>query len=116
MANLKWLARALVVVAALMLPAAAHAQSSGGQVEVPGTSTSVDFYRAAAVTAGVVGGAIIAAVATEGLIVPVLAYGGEMAGVAGAIPAAGTELFVNTMRLFGAVAGGFYADAWYAGQ
>ena len=107
MKSLVVLSRALVVVAALaVVPGAAKAQclssSSGGSFEA---------YRAMAITAGVIGGAVVATVVTDGLILPILAGSGR-GGVAGM-----AEQLVSTAgTVFGAVAGGLYADDWYSKQ
>lgn len=106
------LTRALVIVAALaVVPAAAKAQTLGGSASAP---SSFDAYRAMAITAGVVGGAAVATVLTDGLILPVLAtatggMGGGPAGLVGHVISVGGTVF-------GAVAGGLYADEWYAKQ
>lgn len=99
---------AMVVVAAVgLMPGAAKAQTA---VPAAPAASSFDGYRAAAITAGVIGGAVVATIVTEGLIVPIIASGGNnMAGVAAnLVSAAGT--------VYGAVAGGLYADQWYAKQ
>ncbi len=100
------LSRALLIVAALALaPAAAKAQT--GPLE-SSTSGSLDAYRAMAITAGVVGGAIVATVLTEGLILPLIGGSGAADAAAKLVGVSGT--------VFGAVAGGLYADDWYARQ
>ena len=99
--------RALVVVVALAFaPAVAEAQTNGSSVTVAGGT--FDAYRAMAITAGVVGGAVVATVLTEGLILPLIGGGGAANAAAKVIAVSGT--------VFGAVAGGLYADAWYARQ
>lgn len=103
------LAGALAIVLAVgLMPAAAQAQTAAAPA--PAASSSFDGYRAAAITAGVVGGAVIATVITDGLILPIIASGGNnMAGVAAnLVSVAGT--------VYGAVAGGLYADQWYGKQ
>ncbi len=119
---------ALCVVAA---PLAAKAQPL---VTSATTSSSFDGYRALAITAGVVAGTVVAAIITDGLIIPVLAAttgGAEvgagaaaMAGAAG--PGAGMQagmaaraggygygILRGSMRLLGAISGGMYADSMY---
>ena len=119
---------ALCVVAA---PLAAKAQPL---VTPATTSSSFDGYRALAITAGVVAGTVVAAIITDGLIIPVLAAttgGAEvgagaaaMAGAAG--PGAGMQagmaaraggygygILRGSMRLLGAISGGMYADSMY---
>lgn len=100
---------ALVIVAAVALvPAAAKAQTAGA----PAASAAggFDAYRAAAITAGVIGGAVVATVITDGLIVPIIMSGnGGMANVA-------TQLISVGGTVFGAVAGAMYADDWYSGK
>ncbi|MEQ8813274.1 MAG: hypothetical protein RLO51_07485 [Thalassobaculum sp.] len=107
MKSLVVLSRALVVVAALaVVPGAAKAQSLSSSA-----GSSFEAYRAMAITAGVIGGAVVATVVTDGLILPILAGGGRggLAGVA--------EQLVSTAgTVFGAVAGGLYADDWYSKQ
>ena len=121
---------ALCVVAA---PLAAKAQPLVTQATTP---SSFDGYRALAITAGVVAGAVVAAVITDGLIIPVLAAttgGAEvgagaaaMAGAAGPAGAGGMQagmvaraggygygLLRGTLRVFGAIGGGMYADSMY---
>lgn len=101
------LAGALVIVLAVgLVPAAAQAQTAAA----PAASSSFDGYRAAAITAGVVGGAVVATIITDGLILPIIASGGNnMAGMAAnLVSVAGT--------VYGAVAGGLYADQWYGKQ
>jgi len=103
------LSRAFVIVAALALvPAAAKAQSLSAS---PSASGSLDAYRAMAITAGVIGGAVVATVVTDGLILPILAGGGR-----GGISGMAEQLVSTAGTVFGAVAGGLYADGWYAQQ
>jgi hypothetical protein len=88
------------------------------------TTDSFDGYRALIISAGVIGGAAVAAILTDGLIVPVLSYlaGGEAAGAA--VGAGAGRMAVGTshhsysflrgsLRLLGAVSGGLYADSKY---
>ena len=101
------LSRAFLIVAALALaPAAAKAQTAGPLESA--SSGSVDAYRAMAITVGVVGGAIVATVLTEGLVLPLLSGTGAADAAARLVGVSGT--------VFGAVAGGLYADDWYARQ
>jgi len=107
MKSLVTLSRALVIVAALaVVPAAAKAQSSG--FSGSSAASSFDAYRAMAITAGVIGGAVVATIVTDGIILPILAAGGRggMSGVA-------DQLISTGGTVFGAVAGGLYADEWY---
>ena len=127
MKTLKTLAAAGVIATTMALaPSGAHAQAA--------TASSFDGYRVVAVTAGVIGGAVVAAIVTDGLIIPVYAYmtggaaaGGGMAGGAAAGGATGMtvegvmmgnigHVVRGGMRLLGAIGGGFYADSWYTGQ
>ncbi len=104
------LSRALVIVAALALaPAAAKAQSSN----LSGSSAAASFegYRALAITAGVIGGAVVATIVTDGLILPILAAGGR-----GGISGVADQLISTGGTVFGAVAGGLYANDWYSKQ
>lgn len=99
------LSRAFVIVAALALvPATAKAQS-------PSAGSSFEAYRAMAITAGVIGGAVVATVVTDGLILPILAGGGR-----GGVSGMAEQLVSTAGTVFGAVAGGLYADDWYAKQ
>ena len=112
-------AKAFVVVLGLALVFAQGAQAQ----EVTAPPSSFDGYRAVAVTAGVIGGAVVATIVTDGLILPV--YGtltGSSIGALGQgstfamIYTPGYALFRGSMRLLGAISGGLYADAWYAGE
>lgn len=121
MTKISKLASALVIVLGLTLVAAtgAKAQSVPPTVE----ASSFDAYRAVAITAGVVGGAVIATIVTDGLILPV--YGtltgsgigalGEGSAIA-LLHTPGYAFFRGSMRLLGAVSGGLYADSWYTGE
>lgn len=101
--------RALVVVAALAIaPTAAKAQGLGGST----AANSFDAYRAMAITAGVVGGAVVATIVTDGLILPVLASGGINGGAANMA----TRLISASGTVFGAISGGMFADEWYSKQ
>lgn len=126
MKALKTLAAAGVVASALALaPTGAHAQAT--------TASSFDAYRVVAVTAGVIGGAVVAAIVTDGLIIPAYAWAtsGTAMAPAGAAAAGGGatgmtvegvmmgnvgHAFRGGMRLLGAIGGGFYADSWYTGR
>lgn len=84
MKTLKTLAAAGAIASAMALaPGAAHAQTGSG----------FDGYRLLAVTAGVVGGAIVAAVVTDGVIIPVYAWATAPAAgaAAGGAAMAGAE-------------------------
>ena len=96
---------AIVIVLGL---AFAGNQAMAQQSILPGTSQGFDGYRAAAVTAGLLAGAVAATVVTDGLIIPVYAYatGGGFGGYGHAVLRGG-------LRLLGAVSGGFYAGSWY---
>jgi len=113
------LAKALVLVLGLVFAGAQVVQAQ----EVTAPPSSFDGYRAMAVTAGVIGGAVVATIVTDGLILPV--YGtltGSSIGALGQgnafamIYTPGYAFFRGSMRLLGAISGGLYADAWYAGQ
>jgi hypothetical protein len=146
MTTYRQLAGAGLIAAGLVLtPLAAHAQSAA-PLAAPATATySFDGYRVLAVTAGVIVGATVAAVVTDGLIVPAYLYvvGGEAAGgmtmfggmaagagggagevvassgighaAYGAVGHAGYQTLRGAMSLLGAIGGGFYADSWYMG-
>ena len=130
------LAKALVIVVGFALATT----SAQAQQAAPAAGGGFDGYRALAVTAGVIGGAAVAAIVTDGLIIPAYAYvtganmgaafglgGGGVAGAAGGVAGgAGPGMMVNfghqgyaffrgSMRLLGAIGGGFYADDWYSG-
>jgi len=97
-----------IVTAVSLVPAAAKAQTAAAPAA--STGSSFDAYRAAAITAGVIGGAVVATVITDGLILPIIASGnGGVANIA-------THLISVGGTVFGAVAGGMYADDWYAKQ
>lgn len=97
------------------------------------TGSAFDGYQALAVSAGVIGGAVIAGILTDGLIVPLYCWATGSAGMgagagagmgAGAIEAGsgagmGAQAFKGVMQTLGAVGGGLYGNAWYqasAGQ
>ncbi len=125
MTKLSMLARALVVVLGLVVAGATGAQAQSSVPAVPESieASGFDAYRAVAVTAGVVGGAVVATIVTDGLILPV--YGmltGSSIGALGQgsalalVHTPGYAFFRGSMRLLGAVSGGLYADAWYTGE
>lgn len=104
----KKLAGAVLIAAFLLsVPPSARAQT----LTLPTISSgySFDAYRAAAITAGVVVGAVVATIVTDGLIIPVLAT--ATGGAAGTGTGAG--FISGTLRLFGALSGGMYADTLY---
>lgn len=117
-------AKGLVIVLGLAFVAATGAKAQTVQPIVPEVQgSSFDAYRAVAITAGVVGGAVVATIVTDGLILPV--YGtltGSSIGALGQgnafalVHTQGYALFRGSMRLLGAVSGGLYADAWYTGE
>lgn len=100
---------ALVIVAAVALvPGVAKAQTAGAPAA--SAASSFDAYRAAAITAGVIGGAVVATIVTDGLILPIIASGnGGVANVA-------SQLISVGGTVFGAVSGGLYANDWYSKQ
>ncbi len=148
MSTLKMITGAGLLAAGMAIaPLAAQAQTATAPAapapaaEAGSTAYSFDGYRALAVTAGVIGGAAVAIIVTDGLIIPVYAYatGGQAAGfsMAGTMAAAagagageigvasgmgdpvgqvGYHAFRGAMTLFGAIGGGFYADSLYGGQ
>jgi hypothetical protein len=145
MSGLKTIAGAGVMAAGLALaPLAAQAQTTATPAapapaaEASSAAYSFDGYRVLAVTAGVIAGAAVAVIVTDGLIIPVYAYatGGQAAGIsmAGTMAAAagagageigmangmaepighvGYHAFRGAMTLLGAIGGGFYADSLY---
>jgi len=150
MTTFRKLAGAGLVAAGLALtPLAAQAQATApiAPAAAPAPATySFDGYRVLAVTAGVIVGATVAAIVTDGLIVPAYVYvaGGEAAGgmgmfggmaagagagarevaassgfghaAYGTVGHAGYQAFRGAMSLLGAIGGGFYADSWYMGS
>jgi hypothetical protein len=103
-------ARLIVIIAVLAaLPLAAQAQET--QAAAPSAATSTfDPYRSVAVTAGVIGGTILAVIVTDGVMYPVYRLlGGGHAGM--------TYIGYGTVRgavqLLGAISGAFYADSLY---
>ncbi|MDF1791489.1 MAG: hypothetical protein P1U88_06230 [Thalassobaculaceae bacterium] len=125
MTTLSTLARTLVIVLGLTIAAATGAKAQSATPVVPESvqASSFDAYRAVAVTAGVIGGAVIATIVTDGLILPV--YGTLTGSGIGALGEGSTIALLHTpgyaffrgsMRLLGAVSGGLYADAWYVGE
>jgi hypothetical protein len=140
--TMKTIVRAGLIAAALLAaPLAAQAQMSQAQMsqaqmsQAPANAvSSFDAYRAAAITAGVIVGATVAVIVTEGLIIPAYAYvtgagttaaTGSAAGAATAGTMATTSgtsaagaghgyAFVHgAARLFGAISGGIIGDNWY---
>lgn len=110
--TLMTLGRALVVVTAIaFVPAAAKAQSPAAAGPSVG---SFDGYRAMAITAGVVGGAVVGTVVTDGIVLPVLGYAGG--GMGGGMANVAAGLISATGTVFGAVSGALYADNWYTGR
>lgn len=152
MTTFRKLAGAGLVAAGLALaPLAAQAQTAAPAAPAAAPAAapvtySFDGYRVLAVTAGVIVGATVAAIVTDGLIVPAYVYvvGGEAAGgmtmfggmaagagagagevaassgfghaAYGAVGHAGYQTFRGAMSLLGAIGGGFYADSWYMGS
>lgn len=131
MSALKTIAAAGLIASSLALvPAGAQAQTAA-----PAAPSSFDSYRVVAVTAGVIAGAAIATIVTDGLIIPVYAYAtgagslsagnmigaagmgaAESVGMAGTVTHAGYGILRGSARLLGAIGGGFYADSWYTSQ
>lgn len=141
MNKLKTFAAAGMVAAALTVSSGAHAQTATAPAPAAPAATAesgygFDGYRVLAVTAGVIGGAVVATIVTDGIIIPVYAMatggpgavggmgfgagaaefgmgGGQMFGSAAHT---GSRVFSGAMKVLGAVAGGFYADSWYTGK
>jgi len=124
---LKTVAAAGLIASSLALaPAGAQAQTAAAPAEA--AASGFDGYRVVAVTAGVIVGAAVATVVTDGLIIPAYAYATGGAGMgAGAGAAAGgwgmgnmaqggVRFVRGSLKLLGAIGGGFYADSWYTGQ
>lgn len=143
----------LVMGALAVTPLAAHAQSAApaapspaATAAAPATADGFDGYRVLAITTGVIVGATVAVVVTDGLIVPAYIYatGGHVAGgmslaggMAAGVGAGAGEVAAATglghaafgaagnasyhalrsaMSLLGAIGGGLYADSWYMGS
>ena len=104
--TMKTIVRAGLIAAALLAaPLSAQAQTAPMPNAASNAVSSFDAYRAAAITAGVIVGATVAVIVTEGLIIPAYAY------VTGA--GHGYAFVHGAARLFGAISGGFSADGWY---
>ncbi len=70
MNSLKTVAAAGLIASTLALaPTGADAQTAGSAA-----GSSFDAYRVVAITAGVIAGAAVAVIVTDGLIIPVYAY------------------------------------------
>lgn len=145
MPALKTFAYAGLIAAGLALPSfGASAQSTlppaAPVTAESGSTDGFDGLHVLAVSAGIIGGATVAVIATDGLIIPLYAMvtGGQASGwslassmAAGAGAGAGeiavasglaepiTRLgyyaFRSTVTLLGMVGGGFYAHSWYKG-
>lgn len=127
MNTIKTLAAAGLIASSLaMAPSGAQAQTAA---PAAATGSGFDSYRVLAVTAGVIAGAAVATIVTDGLIIPVYAYatGTTAPAMAGAGAGAGMgvwhgathggyQLLQGGMRVLGAIGGGFYADSWYTGN
>jgi hypothetical protein len=103
-------ARLIVIIAAIAaVPLTAQAQES--QVAAPPAATSsFDPYRSVAVTAGVIGGTILAIIVTDGVMYPVYRLlGGGPAGMMHV----GYGTVRGAVQLLGAISGAFYADSLY---
>ncbi len=110
--------------APMAVPEPAPAVTSAPAPAVQAEST-FDGYQALAVSAGVIGGAVIAGILTEGLIMPLYCWAtgsagmgagagaGMGAGAAGSGAGMGAQAFKGVMQTLGAVSGGFYGNAWY---
>jgi hypothetical protein len=113
------LALAMVFAMGLVFATTADVQAQQVPAAVQDTVEGFDAYRAMAITGGVIGGAIVAAVVTDGLIIPVyaVATGAGMPSLGmGVITGPGYAFFRGSMRLLGAVSGAMFADSWYTGQ
>lgn len=113
------LALAVMFAVGLMFASATDVQAQQAPAAVQDAVEGFDGYRALAITGGVIGGAMVAAVLTDGLILPVyaMATGSAMPGFGmGIVTGPSYAFFRGSMRLLGAVSGGMFADAWYTGQ
>lgn len=138
------LSRAVLIASALMLAplGATQAQSAApapAPVSVtPAPAASFDMNRVFIVTAGIIGGAVVASAVTSGFIMPLycwvtgstaaaemgMAAGAAMENGAGMGMGAGAAMengagmwaIRNAMATLGAVGGGFYADTVYQNQ
>ena len=120
-------AGALALAAGLVLaPMAAHAQAPApaqAPARAPAATTEFEGYRALAVTAGVIGGAVVGAAVANMVLLPSYAYitgasmGGGVAHVMGnGMLGFGHSALASGMGMLGAVTGGFYADYLYKTQ
>jgi hypothetical protein len=110
---------AVVFAIGLIFAATADVQAQQAPEAVQDAVSSFDAYRAAAITGGVIGGAMVAAVLTDGLILPAyaMATGATMPGFGmGVVTGPSYAFFRGSMRLLGAVSGAMFADSWYTGQ
>ena len=136
--TVKTIVRAGLIAAALLAaPLSAQAQTAPLPNAAANAVSSFDAYRAAAITAGVIVGATVAVIVTEGLIIPAYAYvtgagttaatgsaagaatAGTMATTSGTTAAGaghGYAFVHGAARLFGAISGGFIADGWDMSQ
>jgi hypothetical protein len=128
--------RMLIFVAGFVFLTAATVQAQPEATGEASAGIDIDGYRAMAITAGIVGGALVAAIVTDGLVIPVYVWatGGEAAGagmmsgvglptVEGVVQSTGNWLvrfgrdtgyqMGDAIRIFGAATGGLLADDWY---
>lgn len=113
------LALAVAFAVGLMFATTVDVQAQQAPEAVQEAVEGFDGYRALAITGGVIGGAIAAAVVTDGLIIPVyaMATGAGMPSLGmGVITGPSYAFFRGSMRLLGAVSGAMFADAWYTGR
>lgn len=113
------LALALMFAVGLMFATTSNVQAQQAPAAVQDAVDDFDGYRALAITGGVIGGAMVAAVVTDGLILPVyaVATGASIPSFGmGVITGPSYAFFRGSMRLLGAVSGAMFADAWYTGQ
>lgn len=98
------------------VPAPALTTSQSSAVPPPVDPDAFDFYRAAAITAGAVGGIIVANVLTAGLATPAAAAASGT-GVGAVAAGAGTAITVGEIAIsaVGAVVGG-YVGNWVYGE
>jgi hypothetical protein len=128
------IARILVVVFGLAIAGGNGAWAQPSTAPETEATSSFDGYRAMAISAGIVAGGLAATIVTDGLVIPIYAWatgaeaGSMFAGVG--LPGIGDTVrsmgvwsarmargaryqMGDTIRVFGAVGGGFFADSWY---
>lgn len=118
---------ALILAAGLALaPSLAQAQTPAqAPARAPATAAAADFdsYRVLAITAGVIGGAVVGAAVANVIVAPSYAYivgasvdKSAMYVMSNGMLGFGYSALASGVGTLGAVAGGFYADYMYQKQ